>query len=136
MPEQLGEAVEKVKRQRPGSDKDSIAKKVLVPLAASAASAATAYVVKKAPDVFREKVLPKIRENGGFESLAQDLLERLREVADSVAHVELPGMHDGRSTSAGGGGSPPRRTMSDAQRERERKERAARRRARRQASSS
>ena len=135
MPEQLGEAVEKVKRQRPGSDKDSIAKKVLVPLAASAASAATAYVVKKAPDVFREKVLPKIRENGGFESLAQDLLERLREVADSVAHVELPGMHDGRSTSAGGS-SAPRRSLSDAQRERERKERAARRRARRQASSS
>src|SRR5439155_6952004 len=128
----LSEAVEKVKRQRPRADKDSITKKVLVPLAASAASAATAYVVKKAPDVFREKVLPKIREQGGFESLAQDLLERLREVADSVAHVELPGMHDGRWTSAGGS-SAPRRSLSDAQRERERKERAARRRARRQA---
>ena len=51
-----------------GRRKGSMTKRVLVSLAASAASGATAFAARKAPGFFQEKVLPKLKEltsNGG-----------------------------------------------------------------------
>jgi hypothetical protein len=131
MTEQLGDVAKEVKRHRPGGQKDSISKRLVTAFAASAASAATAYAVKKAPELFREKVLPKIRERGGVEKLGQDLLHRVKEVVESASQVELPGIsRDGRTA---GNRSSPRRAVSNAQRKKDRQGRAKRRQARRQA---
>jgi hypothetical protein len=47
----------------------SVAKKALAPVAASAA----AYAARKLPQLFEEKVAPKLRERGGARAAAQDL---------------------------------------------------------------
>jgi hypothetical protein len=112
--------------------KGSAAKKVLVPMAASAASAATSYAIKKAPDVYRQKVAPKLEQKGGLQELVQDLLERLKGVAGAVTPDELPfGLGNGDSggqarRSPRTGSAPP------AELERNRRGREARRRKRRQ----
>jgi hypothetical protein len=111
--------------------KGSAAKKVLVPMAASAASAATSYAIKKAPDVYRQKVAPKLEQKGGLQELVQDLLERLKGVAGAVTPDELPfglGNGDGR----GQGRSPRTSSAPPAELERNRRGREARRRKRRQ----
>ena len=61
-----------------GRDKGSVGKKVLVSLAASAASGATAYAARKAPRFLQEKVLPKLKEltsNGGALDMAKKAVE-------------------------------------------------------------
>ena len=65
----VNETKEKVREvtSRDGK-KSSLAKRVLVPLAASAVSGATAYAARKAPGYLQEKLLPKLKElasNGG-----------------------------------------------------------------------
>src|SRR5919202_1754689 len=63
----MNEAKEKVKekadelRSNDGGGK-SLGKKLLVPLAASAASATVAFAARRAPDFVRHKVLPKLKE--------------------------------------------------------------------------
>jgi hypothetical protein len=125
----VNEAKEKVKEatSRDGKkEKGSLAKRVLVPLAASAVSGATAYAARKAPAFFQEKVLPKLKEasaNGGALDKAKEAVEgAVSGVADRVA-----------SSGASPQQSRPQRTISDAQRQRNQRERAARRRERKQA---
>jgi hypothetical protein len=125
----VDEAREKAKEvtSRDGKkEKGSLAKRVLVPLAASAVSGAAAYAARKAPDFFRQKVLPKLKEasaSGGALDKAKEVVEgAVSGVAERVA-----------SSGASPQQSRPRRTISNAQRERNQRERAARRRERKQA---
>jgi hypothetical protein len=106
-----------------GRRKDSLAKRLFVPVAASAVSGATAYLARKAPGFLQEKVLPKLKEmasNGGT-------LEKAKKAVEGAVPDSIPGI--------GGDGQRerPRRTMSDAQRAKQQRERAARRRERRAA---
>ena len=127
--EVVNEAKEKVKEvtSRDGKkEKGSLAKRVFVPLAASAASGAVAYAARKAPDFLRQKVVPRIKE------LASDsgTLDKAKEAVEGA----VSGVAD--RVTPGGGSSPPSRSrpkLSQAQRERQQRERAARRRERKQA---
>ena len=107
-----------------GREKGSMTKRVLVSLAASAASGATAYGARKAPAFFQDKVLPKLKEltsNGGT-------LEK----AKSAVENAVPGIG-----SDDGGQEAPRRSsrpkLSPAEAEKRQRERAERRRERKAA---
>ena len=123
----VNETKEKVREvtSRDGK-KGSLAKRVFVPLAASAVSGATAYAARKAPGFFQEKVLPKLKEaaqSGGKLDKAKDAVE---------------GAVSGVTDRVSPGGSSPQQNrsrpkLSPAQRERQQRERAARRRERKQA---
>ena len=123
----LNETKEKV-REVTSRDrkKGSLAKRVLVPLAASAVSGATAYAARKAPGFFQEKVLPKLKEaaaSGGKLDKAKEAVEgAVSGVTDRVGTV-------GSSPQQ----SRPRPKLSPAQRERRQRERAQHRRERKQA---
>jgi hypothetical protein len=104
-----------------GREKGSMTKRVLVSLAASAASGATAYAARKAPDFFQDKVLPKLKEltaSGGAVEKAKNAVENV-----------VPGIGgDGQATPRPS--SRPRVSPAQAQkRARERAERRSERKA-------
>ena len=108
-----------------GREKGSMTKRVLVSLAASAASGATAYGARKAPAFFQDKVLPKLKEltsNGGTLDKAKSAVENA-----------VPGI----GGDDGGGQEAPRRSsrpkLSPAEAEKRQRERAERRRERKAA---
>jgi hypothetical protein len=109
--------------------KDSMAKKILVPLAASAVSGATAYLARKAPGLIREKVLPKLKESGG----AGDALTKAK---DAVTERISSAGGDSAEPTGGGAGQRPLPKLSTKERERGRADREKRRRERKQAISS
>jgi hypothetical protein len=123
------EKVREVTSRDGKKEKGSLAKRVLVPLAASAASGATAYAARKLPGLFQEKVVPKLKEvaNGGSLDKAKEAVEgAVSGVTDRVGTV-------GPSQQPQ---EPPRPKVPAAQRERNQRERAKRRRERKQALSS
>jgi hypothetical protein len=110
------------------------AKKILVPLAASATSAAAGYVARKAPQLLEEKILPKIREAGGVGAFSQQLWS---EVTAKIPHVPQQA-RDLRARITDGGGTDdrqPSRAATHGEREQARREREAHRRERRKAAS-
>jgi hypothetical protein len=100
-----------------GREKGSMTKRVLVSLAASAASGATAYAARKAPGFFQDRVLPKLKEltsDGGAVEKAKSAVENV-----------VPGI------GGDGGQEAPRRSsrprVTPAQAEKRARERAERR---------
>jgi hypothetical protein len=126
------ETKEKARELRPDRDgKSSRVKKLLVPLAASAASGATAYAARKAPAFLQEKVLPRLKkalEDGGTVAKAKHAVE---EAASEVG--ERVGAIAPNQPQQGGRGDRPRRTISNEQREKQQRQRAQRRAERREA---
>jgi hypothetical protein len=57
-------------RSKP-SFKHTIVKKALAPLVATAATAATTYLMRKAAEVWHEHLQPKVEEQGGVEAIAR-----------------------------------------------------------------
>jgi hypothetical protein len=53
----------------------SAVKRLLEPLAVTAATAGTGYLMRKTTHIWNESVLPKIREKGGAKAFAKDALE-------------------------------------------------------------
>jgi hypothetical protein len=122
--------------------------KALMPIVATAASAAATYAAKKGPELFEEKLGPKMRElvNGGAGSVsglpgkaraaagdagdvAEKLTERVRSVAGSAAESTKGAV--GNATSSNGHRHD---SMSSKEYQRRREERDKARRARRKAS--
>jgi hypothetical protein len=106
-----------------GREKGSVAKKVLVSLAASAASGATAYAARKAPGFWQERVLPKLKEltsDGGTLDKAKSAVENA-----------VPSIGGGDGQEAPRRSSRPR--LSPAEAEKRQRERAERRRERKAA---
>ena len=104
-----------------GREKGSVAKKVLVSLAASVASGATAYGARKAPGFVQEKVLPKLKEltsNGGA-------LDKAKKAVENA----VPAVGGGGQTSLG----PSRPRLSATERQKRQHERAQHRRERKAA---
>ena len=54
----------------------SAAKRLLEPLAATAATAGTAYLMRKTTKIWNESVLPKVREKGGGKAFVKEALEQ------------------------------------------------------------
>jgi hypothetical protein len=116
------------------------AKKALMPLLATAATAGTTYLIRKTTEIWQDDVLPKVRERGGGKAVAKEALEKtadrlsgrpaqlLTELAERLgeaAPTERPA--DWGSAEKGGTTGP------EAQREQERKQRQQRRQQRQRA---
>src|SRR5581483_11449215 len=107
-----------------------IARKLLMPLLATAVSAAATYAGKRAPRLLEEKVMPKLRDaTSGGGDLASGLADRAKSV------VGRGDDNDGDGDGGGGGsrGSGSRRSFSNDELEKRRRERAEQRASRREA---
>ena len=118
-----------------------LAHKALMPIVATAASAAAGYAAKKGPDLFEDKVLPKLKQAAsGAGSVAEDLPSRAKSVAGGVGDLtsELTGrLKEAAPGGSGGGGGAQRRKrgLSQADLDRHVKRRAEARAARRKTTS-
>jgi len=62
-----------------------LAHKALMPVVAAAASAAAGYAAKRGPQLFEERVLPKLKQAaGGATSVAQDAPARVKSMAQEA----------------------------------------------------
>src|SRR5687768_11222023 len=98
---------------------------VLVPLAVTVVSAATHNLARKLPLLLEEKVLPKLREQGGAEGVRDSVARAAAAVEDRVTDI-VPGLGE-----AGSDGASDGTQQSNEEREQERREREERRSARR-----
>jgi hypothetical protein len=125
----------------------SALKRTLAPLAATAATAGTAYLTRKATQIWNESVLPKVREKGGGKPFAKDALEQAarklpgdrgsgllgglaERLGDQQAGPASGGQHAAQSRSESGQQSGGRRAggaETDPKREQQRRERQRRR---------
>jgi hypothetical protein len=116
-----------------------LAHKALMPIVATAASAAAGYVAKKGPDLLEEKVLPKLKQGASdASSVAEDLptqaksapgkVDGITDDVTSRAKEAAPVSSGGRHGSNGG--------LSSAELERHLKSRAEARAARRRKATS
>jgi phage-related tail fiber protein len=65
-----------------------ISKRALAPLAQAVVTAGTAYLTKKALEVWQDSIQPKIDERGGARSVAKETVEAAKETAkESVETV-------------------------------------------------
>ena len=115
-----------------------LAHKALMPIVATAASAAAGYAAKKGPDLFEDKVLPKLKQAASRAgSVAEDLPSRAKSVAGDVGDLtsDLTGRvkEAAPSGSSSGRGATQRRNgvLSQAELDRHVKRRAEARAARR-----
>ena len=114
-------------------------RRFLVSLSATAATAATAYLTRKAVKLWEEEAMPKIRERGGGEAVVKDAVAKASELFETAAttvvetdavtavkekaeDVSLPSF-SGEDEPADQAG----RSTSDSDREAEREERRRRR---------
>jgi hypothetical protein len=120
----------------------SAAKRLLEPLAATAATAGTAYLMRKTTQVWSERVLPKVREKGGGKAFVKDALdqaaskvpgERGSDMLRGLAK-HLEDESPARKTSSGAAKQPAQaetraaqEAATDPKRERQRRERQRRR---------
>src|SRR5881397_3579209 len=81
-------------RQSTGSSgfTNHVAKKALAPIVASGATAATAYLLRKGSELWRNTVQPKIEERGGGKAVASEALNGLRERLPAAATEKLEGL--------------------------------------------
>ena len=122
------------------SFKHTVVKKALAPLVATAATAATTYLMRKAAEVWHDSVQPKVEEKGGAEALAKQAADavssKLAPVSDAVtSKAGAATSKAGAATSKLGGGDsePARAQASNADRSEERRKREERREQRRKA---
>src|SRR5438874_13774198 len=116
----VNEVKDKAKKTvKDGRGKGSATKRILVPLAASAASGATAYCARKLPGLVQEKVLPKLKESGGSG-------EAIAKAKDAVTERLPSAGGDATRPSGTGGSRSTAQNLSTKEREQERKARAER----------
>jgi hypothetical protein len=58
-------------QQAKPSFKHAVVKRALAPVVASAATAVTTYLMRKAVEIWHESIQPKVEEQGGAEALAR-----------------------------------------------------------------
>jgi len=112
------------------SFKHSVAKKALAPIVTSAATAITAYLMRKAAEYWQETLQPKLEEKGGAEAVARQAAETASEKLAPVAETVASKVGHEPDASSGGGKSEP---AADDDRAKERRKREQRRRQRRKA---
>jgi hypothetical protein len=118
-----------------GGFASTVAKKALAPLVASAATAATAYLIRKATEIWEEKLRPKVQERGGGRVIARETLESAAGKM-GPASEKLNALAEKLGDEKTGQTSSPQAessSSSDESREQERKQREQRRQKRRKA---
>jgi hypothetical protein len=125
-----------------GGFASTVAKKALAPLVASAATAATAYLIRKATEIWEEKLRPKVQERGGGRAVARETLEsaagkmgpaseKLNALAEKLGDEKTGRDEKEEQKSSPQAGSSS--SSDDESREQERKQREQRRQQRRKA---
>jgi hypothetical protein len=124
-----------------GGLKSAIAKKALAPIVASAATAGTAYLLRKGSEVWQEKLEPKVREKGGGRAVARETLEGVAGKVGGSTSDKLRALagklgDEGSAAASSPKASPspasrPSDSASDAAAEEERRKRGQRRQQRR-----
>jgi hypothetical protein len=110
-----------------------IAKKALAPIVASAATAITAYLMRKAAEVWEQQLQPKLEERGGGKAVATETLENVRERLPDSASEKLDELSSKVSSEGGEDSSEAPAAAADDDRAKERRKREQRRRQRRKA---
>src|ERR1044071_2179761 len=92
-----------------GNGSDSL-KKILIPAAAGVGTLAAGYAAKKAPDLFRDNVMPKIEDRGSDEAakMGKQAMDKMKDgggVAGKVAGAVTGKLGGGNGD---GGGKKPR----------------------------
>lgn len=97
------EAVEKGRDAVSGDGSMSLAKRILIPAAAGAGTLAATYAARKAPDMFRDHVLPRLEDRGGEEAakIGQRAAQRLESEGTGIG--KLAGKAIEKVTGGGGG---------------------------------
>jgi hypothetical protein len=125
-----------------GGLKRKLARRALEPVVASAVTAASAYLSRKAVEIVREKLLPRLEEKGGAAAVAQETLETVTEkvtpVTEKVKETVTPAAEKVKETVAPVAEKvtekvTPDGTSGDDGREQERQRREQRRKQRRRA---
>jgi hypothetical protein len=101
----------------------TIARRALAPIVTAAATAATGYLMRKAAEVWEQKVQPKIEEKGGGRAVVQDTLETAADKVGGPASEQLGSVAE----------QPDDGGAEDGDREQERRRREQRRKQRRKA---
>jgi hypothetical protein len=100
----------------------TVTKRALAPIVSAAATAATAYLMRKAAEVWEEKLQPKIEEKGGGRAVARDTLETAADKVGGPASEQLSSTAEKLGDES-----------DDSDREQERRRREQRRKQRRKA---
>jgi hypothetical protein len=115
-----------------GSFGKRVAHKALMPIVATAASAAAGYVAKKGPSFFEETVLPKLKDAAqGVGNAASDAPAKAKQAVDSAGDLAEGLTSRVRDTTTGAAGNGHSGGLSQDELERHVKERAEARAARR-----
>jgi len=112
-----------------------VAKKALGPIVTSAATAGTAYLMRKGSHFWKQTLRPKIEQGGGGKAVASDALDRLRGRLPDSAGEKLDAITSKVTgdDSAPQQSSPPTTSGSDGERDEERRQREQRRQQRKRA---
>lgn len=89
---------------------DSLAKKILIPAAAGVGTIAAGIAVKKAPDLFRDQLLPKLEDRGSDEAakLGKQAADKMKDQSGLAG--KLAGSVVGKVAGGGGGGGGGKKT--------------------------
>src|ERR1051325_5319430 len=68
----------------------SLSKRAATPLAQAAVTAGTAYLTRKAMQIWQEKLQPKIEEKGGAGAIATDAIENVKSAAEEALPDSMP----------------------------------------------
>jgi hypothetical protein len=116
-----------------------VARKAFVPLAASAATAGTTYLMRKSADLWQQKVLPRVEEKGGGRAVVREALETVAGRLGGRRSEALSALAEKLGPEGGGGSSSasdvpePEKPKPDDRRDEERRERSRRRQQRQRA---
>src|SRR4051794_6451892 len=101
-----------------------LAHKALMPIVATAASAAAGYAAKKGPDLFEDKVLPNLKQAaGGAGAVAENSARQGKSVAGDAGELTsgwTGGLKEAAAGGRGGGGGGTqrrKRALSEADRD-------------------
>ena len=122
---------------------EAMFRRALVTLAATGATAATAYLIRKTRELWDEQAAPRIEQRGGLEAVTKDAFATATDFLGSAptkvaesAPVSVVAEKVGELTDSGSDTEPeiqPVADISDPEREAERRERRRRREARQRA---
>jgi len=89
----MGESSGQTEEHR-GSFAGSLAKRALEPLLATAVTAASAYLARKASALVQEKLLPKLQDKGGGRAVAHEALTAVAEKVPEPAAAPIEALAD------------------------------------------
>jgi uncharacterized membrane protein len=109
--EKVEDVAEEGKEKVSGNGHDGLAKKILIPAAGAVGTAAVGYAAKKVPELFQDKVMPKLEDRGSDEAakMGKQAVDKMKDqsgIAGKVAGTVAGKVGGGNGD---GGGKKTRR---------------------------